>query len=71
MLFKKRYLKKDLLLNISRVFFNVPIKKGAEDGDAHNAEGQDVEDVSQEHLPFIVEAVLTLLITDGSQRRDY
>lgn len=48
----------------------LPVNKGAEDDDTQDAEGQDVDDVGQEHLPFAVQAVLTLLITDGSQRRD-
>lgn len=47
-----------------------PVQEGGEDADAEDAEGQVVEDVGQEHLPFAVKAVLTLLITDGSQRRN-
>lgn len=47
---------------------NPPVQEGGEDADAEDAEGQVVEDVGQEHLPFAVKAVLTLLISDGSQR---
>lgn len=47
-----------------------PVKEGGEDENTQNAEGQDVEDVRQEHLPFTVQTILTLLITDGSQRGD-
>lgn len=47
-----------------------PVKEGGEDADAEDAEGQDVEDVGQEHLPFAVKPILTLLITDGSERRN-
>lgn len=47
-----------------------PVKEGGEDADAEDAEGQDVEDVGQEHLPFAVKPVLTLLIADGSERRN-
>lgn len=50
--------------------YSPPVKEGGEDADAEDAEGQDVEDVGQEHLPFAVKAVLTLLVTDGSQRRN-
>lgn len=49
---------------------NPPVQEGGEDADAEDAEGQVVEDVGQEHLPFAVKTVLTLLITDGSQRRN-
>lgn len=49
---------------------NPPVQEGGEDTDAEDAEGQVVEDVGQEHLPFAVKTVLTLLITDGSQRRN-
>lgn len=49
---------------------NLPVKKGSEDEDTQDAEGQDVKDVGQEHLPFTVQTILTLLIADGSQRRD-
>lgn len=45
---------------------NPPVKEGGEDADTEDAGGQDVEDVGQEHLPFAVKAVLTLLIADGS-----
>lgn len=47
--------------------YDQPVKEGGEDEDTQDAEGQDVEDVGQEHLPFSVESILTLLITDGSQ----
>lgn len=47
-----------------------PVKEGGEDKHTQDAEGQDVEDVGQEHLPFTVQTILTLLITDGPQRRD-
>lgn len=49
----------------------LPIKEGWEDEDTQDAKGQDVEDVGQEHLPFTVQTILTLLITDGSQCWDY
>lgn len=48
-----------------------PVKEGGEDDDTQDAEGQDVKDVGQEHLPFTVKTILTLLITDGSQRWDW
>lgn len=48
-----------------------PVKEGGEDNDTQDAEGQDVEDVGQEHLPFTVKTILTLLIADGSQRWDW
>lgn len=47
--------------------YDQPVKEGGEDEDTQDAEGQNVEDVGQEHLPFSVESILTLLITDGSQ----
>lgn len=47
--------------------YDQPVKEGGEDEDTQDAEGQDVEDVGQEHLPFSIESILTLLITDGSQ----
>lgn len=50
---------------------NSPVKEGGKDEDAQDAEGQDVEDVGQEHLPFTVQTILTLLITDGSQCWDW
>lgn len=46
---------------------HLPVKEGGEDENTQNAERQDVEDVGQEHLPFTVKAILTLLITDSSQ----
>ena len=46
--------------------YNPPVKEGGEDEDTQDAEGQDVEDVGQEHLPFTVQTILTLLITDGT-----
>lgn len=48
-----------------------PVKERGEDENTEQAERQDVEDVSQEHLPFTVETILTLLIADGSQGRDW
>lgn len=48
-----------------------PVKEGGKDEDAEDAEGQNVEDVGQEHLPFTVQTVLTLLVADGSQGRDW
>lgn len=62
--------RKDLIIKYFISIVNLPIKKWAKDGDAQSAEWQDVEDVGQEHLPFMIETILTLLITDGSQRRD-
>lgn len=50
---------------------NPPVEEGGEDEDAEDAEGQVVEDVGQEHLPFAVETILALLVTDGSQRRNW
>lgn len=47
-----------------------PVKEGGEDENTQDAEGQDVEDVGQEHLPFTVKTILALLIADGSQCRD-
>lgn len=47
-----------------------PVKERGEDENTEDAEGQDVEDVGQEHLPFTVKTILTLLITDSSQCRD-
>lgn len=47
-----------------------PVEEGGEDENTQDAEGQDVEDVGQEHLTFTVQTILTLLITDGSQGRD-
>lgn len=48
-----------------------PVKERGEDENTEEAERQDVEDVGQEHLPFTVETILTLLIADGSQGRDW
>lgn len=47
-----------------------PVKERGEDENTEDAERQDVKDVGQEHLPFTVKTILTLLITDGSQCRD-
>ena len=40
----------------------LPVEEGGEDEDTDDAEGQDVEDVGQEHLPLAVEPVLALLV---------
>lgn len=45
----------------------LPVEKGRQDEDAQDAKGQNVEDIGQEHLPFTVQTILTLLIADGSQ----
>lgn len=50
--------------------YDPPVKERGEDEDTQDAEGQNVKDVGQEHLPFTVQTILTLLITDGSQCRD-
>lgn len=47
-----------------------PVKERGEDENTEDAEGQNVEDIGQEHLPFTVKTILTLLITDSSQCRD-
>lgn len=47
-----------------------PVKEWSENTNTQNAERQDVEDVGQEHLPFTVKPILTLLITDGPQSRN-
>lgn len=47
-----------------------PVKERSENTNTQDAERQDVEDVGQEHLPFTVKPILTLLITDGPQRRN-
>ena len=55
----------------TNIHTHLPVEEGGEYEHADNAEGQDVDDVGQEHLPFTVQTILTLLVTDSPQGRDY
>ena len=48
----------------------LPVQEGEEDEHADNAEGEDVEDVGQEHLSLLVQTILTLLVSHGPQSRN-
>lgn len=65
---KKKEIKPSVKLNYWSVFVSyTPVQKRGEDDDTQDAEGQDVDDVGEKHLPFTVKAILTLLITNGTQ----
>lgn len=59
-----------MLRNLAKHVYYPPVKERGECENTEDAEGQNVEDVGQEHLPFTVETILTLLIADGSQGGD-
>lgn len=49
----------------------LPVAHTAEDHGGHDAEGEGVQHVGQQHLPLPVQAVLALLVTDSSQHRNW
>lgn len=47
-----------------------PVKERGENKYTDDTEGEDVNDVGQEHLPFLVQSIFTLLISYSSHSRD-
>lgn len=49
----------------------LPVAHTAEEQGGNNAEGERVQYVGQKHLPLLVQAILTLPVTDSSQHGNW
>lgn len=49
----------------------LPVTHTGENHSGEDAEGKRVQYVSQQHLPLLVQAILTFLITDSSQHGNW
>lgn len=49
----------------------LPVTHAAENHRGNDAEGEGMKHVGQQHLPLLVQAILTLLVADGSQHGNW
>lgn len=49
----------------------LPVTHAAENHCGNDAEGEGMQHVGEQHLPLLVQAILTLLVADSSQHGDW